>query len=146
MYCLVNNQEIKYPYSFADLRKDNPQVSFPDKLTAELLQQYQVHEVIFKEKPSYDSLVNYLKESEVFESEGKYYLKYIVEKIPVDKAKDQVRRVRDERLADCDWVVSKSYEQGCSVPEAWGEYRKALRDLPAQEGFPYDIVWPIKPE
>lgn len=25
-------------------------------------------------------------------------------------------------------------------------YRQALRDIPQQEGFPYNVVWPEKPE
>lgn len=25
-------------------------------------------------------------------------------------------------------------------------YRQLLRDLPRQEGFPYNIIWPSKPE
>lgn len=29
---------------------------------------------------------------------------------------------------------------------AWGIYRKALRDLPEQEGFPMVISWPTPPE
>lgn len=28
----------------------------------------------------------------------------------------------------------------------WAVYRQALRDLPAQEGFPYDVKFPGKPE
>lgn len=28
---------------------------------------------------------------------------------------------------------------------AWGEYRQALRELPEQEGFPFDVEWPVKP-
>jgi hypothetical protein len=27
----------------------------------------------------------------------------------------------------------------------WATYRQALRDLPEQEGFPWDINWPKKP-
>lgn len=27
----------------------------------------------------------------------------------------------------------------------WATYRQALRDVPAQKGFPYDVVWPTKP-
>ena len=26
------------------------------------------------------------------------------------------------------------------------DYRQALRDIPEQEGFPFDVVWPINPE
>lgn len=29
---------------------------------------------------------------------------------------------------------------------AWTNYRQALLDVPAQEGFPKTIVWPSKPE
>lgn len=28
----------------------------------------------------------------------------------------------------------------------WAEYRQALRNLPAQPGFPFNIVWPEMPE
>lgn len=28
----------------------------------------------------------------------------------------------------------------------WAVYRQALRDLPQQEGFPFDVEWPKKPE
>lgn len=27
----------------------------------------------------------------------------------------------------------------------WATYRQALRDLPKQEGFPFDIQWPVSP-
>ena len=27
----------------------------------------------------------------------------------------------------------------------WARYRKALRDLPQQEGFPFNIEWPVPP-
>lgn len=29
---------------------------------------------------------------------------------------------------------------------SWATYRQALRDLPEQEGFPYNIQWPEKPK
>lgn len=28
----------------------------------------------------------------------------------------------------------------------WAVYRQALRDIPQQEGFPFDIVFPVSPE
>lgn len=57
-----------------------------------------------------------------------------------------VRSDRDSRLAACDWVVAKAYEQQTPVPSAWVDYRQKLRDVPAQQGFPYTVVWPTKPE
>lgn len=32
------------------------------------------------------------------------------------------------------------------VSGEWAEYRKALRDLPEQPGFPYDVTFPTPPE
>ena len=28
----------------------------------------------------------------------------------------------------------------------WAVYRQALRDIPEQPGFPWDVEWPTKPE
>ena len=28
----------------------------------------------------------------------------------------------------------------------WAEYRQALRDITAQEGFPWNVDWPVKPK
>ena len=54
-----------------------------------------------------------------------------------------VRRLRDKLLAECDWT------QLPDVPEAtkaaWADYRQALRDLTAQDGFPDAIQWPSTP-
>lgn len=34
---------------------------------------------------------------------------------------------------------------GSVLTGAMAIYRKALRDLPEQAGFPYDVNWPVKP-
>lgn len=52
------------------------------------------------------------------------------------------RQERNAKLAACDWT------QLADSPvdkEAWAQYRQALRDLPQQENFPLDIVWPQEP-
>lgn len=30
--------------------------------------------------------------------------------------------------------------------QAWANYRRALLDVPQQEGFPQNVVWPVAPE
>lgn len=42
----------KWPYSFADLRRDNPQVSFPAEPTDEMFAAFDVHPVVASTKPS----------------------------------------------------------------------------------------------
>ena len=59
---------------------------------------------------------------------------------------ETVRAERNELLAASDWVVSFAYEKSEPVPAEWSAYRQALRDVPQQEGFPKDVVWPTKPE
>lgn len=44
-----------------------------------------------------------------------------------------------------DWIAWLKTLAGVAG-NAWGVYRQALRDLPAQEGFPFDIEWPKRPE
>jgi hypothetical protein len=59
--------------------------------------------------------------------------------------KEDCKRIREERdqlLLKCDWTqLPKSPVDAA----AWEEYRQALRDVPAQDGFPNDVVWPEKP-
>ena len=56
-----------------------------------------------------------------------------------------VRNKRDSLLQDTDWIVIKSYERGANIPAEWELYRQALRDITAQGGFPYAVIWPNKP-
>jgi ribosomal 50S subunit-associated protein YjgA (DUF615 family) len=58
---------------------------------------------------------------------------------------DALRRVRDNMLAETDWVVVKAQEAGEAVPAAWATYRQALRDLPANTADPANPVWPSAP-
>lgn len=57
-----------------------------------------------------------------------------------------VKADRDRMISSTDWVVTKSLEEGTSIPTEWKNYRQALRDIPSQEGFPFDIQWPKVPE
>ena len=55
----------------------------------------------------------------------------------------QMRDMRDIKLADCDWTQSPDVPQ--ATKDKWSAYRQALRDVPQQDGFPLNIVWPTKP-
>ena len=53
------------------------------------------------------------------------------------------RSKRDVLLTSCDWtqVSDAPVDQA-----AWRMYRKALRDVPDQVGFPDNIEWPVAPQ
>lgn len=63
----------------------------------------------------------------------------------VNLQKQAVKADRDRMIASTDWIVTKSVEAGTPIPEAWSTYRQALRDIPSQEGFPFNVVWPARP-
>lgn len=53
-----------------------------------------------------------------------------------------VRNQRERLLSATDWMA---LSDNTMTPE-WAAYRQALRDITAQEGFPYSVIWPTKPE
>lgn len=67
---------------------------------------------------------------------------WIKGRMPEDLAAGDVRWKRSQLLTESDWAMNPDTP---TDKEAWGAYRQALRDITAQEGFPYDIVWPVKP-
>lgn len=81
--------------------------------------------------------------------EGEFvYIVSVVEKTQEDydlerQAKEQeVREKRNKLLIDCDWT------QVADAPidkTTWATYRQALRDITAQEGFPFNVVFPTPP-
>ena len=55
MYVLAPNQGVeKFPYSIGDLRKDNPQTSFPKNPSPEMLASWNVFPVVDPGQPTYD--------------------------------------------------------------------------------------------
>jgi hypothetical protein len=49
-------------------------------------------------------------------------------------------------LADSDWAMLPDVPMTNSQKTAWIAYRKALREIRLQVGFPTNIVWPKAPE
>lgn len=52
------------------------------------------------------------------------------------------RQERNALLAETDWWAVSDR----TMTQAEIDYRQALRDVPAQAGFPENITWPTKPE
>ena len=53
MYAKINGGTVvKFPYTFGDLRKDNPNVSFPKNITATIMQKYNMVGVLEGPQPS----------------------------------------------------------------------------------------------
>lgn len=57
----------------------------------------------------------------------------------------EVRAQRDYLLTQTDYLVSGDYPISAEDLAKVKAYRQSLRDVPAQEGFPENIVWPEDP-
>ena len=64
---------------------------------------------------------------------------------------EMLRAARNYRLTETDYLLMPDYPISETAREAVKTYRQALRDLPEQEGAPWDgggseTPWPVKPE
>jgi hypothetical protein len=57
-----------------------------------------------------------------------------------------VRAKRDALLASSDWTQLADCVLDDADKVLWQSYRRALRDVPQQTGFPNSVTWPNKPE
>ncbi len=57
----------------------------------------------------------------------------------------EVRCTRDALLSDTDKYMTIDYPISDEDRNALRTYRQALRDVPQQEGFPDNVVWPERP-
>lgn len=55
------------------------------------------------------------------------------------------RAQRNGLLYACDWTQLGDVPISDELQSAWVDYRQALRDVPQQENFPTEIVWPTAP-
>lgn len=69
------------------------------------------------------------------------WLNFVVTQATEQKAKE-VRALRDELLNETDWTQMPDTALSEEKQEQYRIYRQALRDIPEQEGFPFDVVFP----
>ena len=84
-----------------------------------------------------------------FNSDGKVVLTGddAIAKKTKDDLRDDLRIIRNAKLAETDWVVIKEREEGGSVSNFadWKTYRQALRDITDSATSLDDVTWPEKP-
>jgi hypothetical protein len=138
---LIDGQPSKFPYSSADLLRENPGTSFPENITDETFAAYNVVRVVETEVPDFDSKTQRVTQS--LRRIGPDWTQFwTVEQLPEDKASANVRGYRNRLLSQTD------YTQLADAPgdtAAWATYRQALRDISAQDGFPFTVTWPTEP-
>ena len=150
MYAKLNNGQLqKYPYTLGMLRKDNHNVSFPKVMTDEIFAQFGVVRVTPTPRPEYDHTKEFNVTAE--QVNGAWVEKWVATDVSAEEIAQRtenqannVRAERNQKLSQSDWTQGKDIADDVST--AWATYRQALRDVPAQAGFPWTVTWPIQPE
>lgn len=142
---LVNGSPSKFPYTLADLRKDNPGTSFPVDINNETLAIFNVAPVVLISAPKFDSKTHFVKQS-VKSVNGVWTQVWQLQELPEEQAEVNIRAERNRRLIECDWTQLEDSPLNADGKLAWALYRETLRMIPQQVGFPYNVTWPPKPQ
>jgi hypothetical protein len=138
---IFDSHRNKFPYSMVDLQNDNPDTSFPEPKSEELLANFGVYKVVGVPVPVLDNKTH-KHSQDVQNINGTWTQVWTVQKLPEVEAAANIRAHRDGLLSDCDWtqVVDAPVDKA-----VWATYRQALRDISKQPGFPWNVVWPTTP-
>jgi len=148
----TNDQIDQYPYTVGNLRRDNPNTSFPKVIPEATMASFGMYPVGYEAAPDYDPMTHRLQHSsEPVLKDGKWLITKTVVALTPEQIADkneakakEVRRTRDQLIADTDWMA---LSDNTLTPE-WATYRQALRDITDHANFPWlnDEDWPVKPE
>jgi Phage tail assembly chaperone protein len=149
----------------SEFRALHPNTSMPQQLSEELLNDFGADVVFEGPQATGGTVYQYSQAQGVEQIDGKWYTKYVLGPNFIDTVEDavtttalqhetaykaqkdaeqakSVRATRDAKLAECDWTQVADAPVDKTV---WATYRQALRDVTAQEGFPWTVTYPDKP-
>ena len=135
-----------------------------DTTTTEVLTALGADVVFEGPQASGGTVYQYSQAAGVEQIDGKWYTKYILGPVFLDQVVDgvtttaaeqeaaykaskdaeqakAVRTSRDDKLTETDW----RFRSDMTPSQAWKDYCQALRDIPAQAGFPWTVTWPDAP-
>lgn len=86
----------------------------------------------------------YIEEIEPVDGVRRFLIVEVPEPTDEDIA-SHVRGERDMKIAETDYLAMPDYPLSDGDRVKVFAYRQALRDVPTQEGFPREVVWPEVP-
>ena len=159
MQIRTNDGQVMYEAEFRAYQKANGGPAW-DTTTTEVLTALGADVVFEGPQASGGTVYQYSQAAGVEQIDGKWYTKYILGPTFTDtedttaaeqeaaykasKDADQakaVRTSRDDKLTETDW----RFRSDMTPSQAWKDYCQALRDIPAQAGFPWTVTWPDAP-
>jgi len=131
-----------YPYTLTDLKRDNPEVSFPADMTNFDASDWYCYPVQDTPPPEAPGMV--AVRIMPVQIDGVWYEQWELEPYTQEQIDEQwavVREERNEKLAECDWT---QLPDAPVDKAAWATYRQELRDITLQPD-PFNIIWPTPP-
>jgi hypothetical protein len=141
-YVKVSGDNVEtYPYSVALLKRDNPDISFPKAISAELLESYGVYPVVTGDMPTASLTDDLVFGSTPVKENNTWKIQVTKTQKNTTDAEAAIRNQRNALLQETDWWALSDVTMSAEMTT----YRQALRDITNQEGFPYNVTWPSKP-
>jgi hypothetical protein len=150
---------VMYEAEFRAYQKANGGPAW-DTTTTEVLTALGADVVFEGPQASGGTVYQYSQAAGVEQIDGKWYTKYVLgptftdtedttaaeQEAAYKASKDAeqakaVRTSRDDKLTETDW----RFRSDMTPSQAWKDYCQALRDIPAQAGFPWTVTWPDAP-
>ena len=152
MYVKVANGAVEqFPYTLGNLRRDNPNTSFPKNPSDEMLADWGVYPVSSTDQPSFDVKTQNVSQDDNPTLNGSVWeLGWTVTSKTADEITqydntiaDRNRQARDAKLAETDFYALSDVTMSSEMTT----YRQALRDITTHANWPHlnDDVWPTKP-
>ena len=157
MYTKIKDGSVeKYPYSITDLKKDNPNVSFPTTIPTATLNHYGVADVVEASQPTFNRSTQTVKRKSTPELvSGVWTINWEIANksqttLDEEKADNQIylRVERNDLLKDCDWTVLPDAPLSTDMLNKYKTYRQELRDITKQASFNNaepSVTWPTEP-
>jgi len=140
-----------YPYNVGQLRRDNPNTSFPKQIPDEMLENYGIYTVVYTDTPSVDNRTqNLTQDATPSLVDGAWTIGWTTSSKTAEETQawdDNVaasnRTKRDGLLTDTDYFALTDV----TMDAAMTTYRQALRDITTHANWPNlaDDDWPTKP-
>tara|TARA_R110001606_G_scaffold39017_2_gene108317 strand:+ start:3743 stop:4237 length:495 start_codon:yes stop_codon:yes gene_type:complete len=163
MYAKINGGTVvKFPYSVGQLRKDNPNVSFPKNITQGIMQKYGMVSVHTVDDPEFDTLTHKVVQASTptressgndFDGNPIHTGRWILTKTVVALTADEIaensdsaatsnRKKRNTLLAETDYLALTDV----TLDAITTTYRQALRDITDHANWPHleEGDWPVK--
>ena len=151
----IRDRETGDVITIDQLRKKYWNVSFPERITNDILNDYGYDPILNGPQVSVSGPYETSVRKGIEEINGQWFTKFVVGPIfntleeeieyknKIDNtAAKSIRSTRNNLLKESDWTQIPD----CTVDKTiWAKYRQELRDVTTQDGFPHEVVWPEEP-